>query len=179
MTTTLVLASASDDRLMEAIARGIGAAGLSVVTVALDASLPRDDEVHMARFVDAFECVTGPRIIGGFSLGGRIAATLCPQLAPLALLCFGYPFHAVGDPSLHRGLDALSAVQVPTRILQGTRDNHGSEAEVRGYRLPDSVELVWLRDGNHRFVPRARSGLTQATLIDRAVASAISFARGR
>lgn len=178
-TATLVLGSATDDALMGTIARGLSAAGLSVVTVELDASRDQDDEAHRARFRDALEGVAGPRILGGFSLGGRIAATLCRELAPLALLCFGYPFHAAGDPSRRHGLDALLAAHVPARIVQGTRDNHGSEAEVRGYRLPDSIELVWLRDGNHRFVPRERSGLTQAAHVERAVASAISFARSR
>jgi predicted alpha/beta-hydrolase family hydrolase len=159
---------------MSAISRAIELAGHSIVAVGLD-SRETDDAVHEQRFRAALASVSGPVIIGGFSLGGRIAAKLCAELEPLALLGFGYPFHAPGRPRVRHGLDVLSRVRVPTRIIQGTRDSHGSEADVRGYTLPDSVELVWLRDGNHRFVPRGRSGLTYDQHVEAATAAAISF----
>jgi len=164
--------------LMEAIAMAIEGAGVPVVVVGLDAAVA-DDAAHEARVRAALADVAGGAIIGGFSLGARIAAKLCPEVAPRGLLCFAYPFHAAGDPRTRHGLETLSRVQVPTRIIQGTRDNHGTEAEVRSYRLPDPVEMVWLRDANHRFVPRGRSGLTHEGQIEAAAASAISFIRGR
>ena len=122
---------------------------------------------HEARDQDALANVAGRPIIGGFSLGARIAARLCQDVAPLGLLCFGFPFRT--------GLESLSRVQVPTRIIQGARDNYGTQAHVRGYQLPDSVEMVWVPDGNHRFRPRKRSGLTAEENIAAVTDSAISF----
>ena len=122
----------------------------------------------------------GPRaIIGGFSIGGRLAARVAPTLAAHGLLCFAYPFHRRGAPADRHGLAALSAVATPTCIVQGTRDSHGTESEVRGYGLPDHVEMVWLRDGNHRFEPRARSGLTASDHLASAAAAALAFCRAR
>jgi uncharacterized protein len=166
---------------LDAIAAVIEAAGIPIVLVKLDPRVT-DDAVHEQRYRAALGRASepvGPVIIGGFSLGGRIAARLCPELAPRGLLCFGYPFHAAKLERARHGLEALSGVSVPTVIIQGTRDPHGSEARVRGYALPDTVALVWLRDGNHRFVPRERSGLTRAGHIDAAAAAAISFIRDR
>ena len=174
----VVLAAAADDGLMAALAAGIEAGGLPVARVELDARAEDDDE-HEARFRQALAAVSAPPIIGGFSLGARIAARICPDVAPLALLCFAYPFHAPGDPARRTGLEALSRVRAPVRIIQGTRDPHGTEADVRGYRLPETVELVWLADGNHRFVPRSRSGLTHAAHVEAAVASALELIRRR
>lgn len=177
---TVVLAS--PDSWIAQIAGAIAGAGVPVVVVSLDPRVT-DDATHELQYRAALACVRGPVIMGGFSLGGRIAARRSSQLAArqelLGLLCFGYPFHAAKLPSARHGLDALSRVRVPTRIMQGTRDPHGNQAEVRGYALPESVELVWLRDANHRFAPRERSGLCHDAHIQAAAAAAISFIRER
>ncbi|PRQ06253.1 alpha/beta family hydrolase [Enhygromyxa salina] len=178
--TTVVLASPIEavPSLMAAIGAAIATAGIAIRSVDLD---PRcsNDAVQEQGFKAALAGVSGPVILGGFSLGGRIAARLCAELSPVALLCFGYPFHAPRRPSARHGLEALSRVRVPTLIVQGTRDSHGSEADVRGYSLPDAAQVVWLRDGNHRFVPRERSGYTHDQHIAAAGAAAITFIRGR
>jgi len=172
----VVLASIADDPLMGAITAAFAKAGLPMTRVSLDATTT-SDEAHEARFLAALEaCGEGRKVIGGFSLGARIAAQLCNRASVLGLLCVGYPFHAARAPSDRHGLDALSRVACPTRIIQGTRDNHGSLAEVKGYTLPDTVELVWLEDGNHRLAPRERSAHTLEQHVDAAAASAMSFA---
>ena len=173
---TVVLASPADDPLIETIAAALLNADIPVTVVGLNAAAA-DDAAHEAQFLEAIAAASGDTIIGGFSLGGRIAANLCADVAPRGLLCFGYPFHAAKEPKERRGLEALSRLQLPTRIIQGTRDNHGSAADVRSYGLPGSVEMVWLNDGNHRLVPRERSGHTHEELVRAAAASAISFVR--
>ncbi len=79
VTATLVLGSPHDDALMATLVRRIEAAGIAVLTVGLDASVA-NDAVHQARFRAALADVVTPAIIGGFSLGARIAATLCPAM---------------------------------------------------------------------------------------------------
>ncbi len=166
----VVLGAPRDDALMAAIG------DLIPNDVALVDLEPDDSD---ARNAERFEAVTsqqpGRCVIGGYSLGARIAATLCETVQPLGLLCFGFPFHRLGDPSDRHGLAALQRVNVPVLIAQGCRDSHGSEATVRGYALSDSIELCWLDDANHRFVPRKRSGLTQAQHIATAASGAARF----
>ncbi len=163
---------------MTAIAAALGKANISVTLVALDPALA-DDAAHEAKFRKALGAgyELGQTTIGGFSLGGRIAARLCAELAPRGLLCIGYPFHRVKAPTETHGLEALSGLRLPIRIIQGTRDKHGSATEIKGYRLPDSVEVVWIEDGNHRLVPRERSGHTYEEHVATAAASALAFVR--
>jgi len=175
---TLVLAGPADDALVGSIAHAIEASGSRVVVVGLDPTEPADG-AHEARFRAALSGVSGDVIVGGFSIGARIAARLSGATAPRGLLCLGYPFHRAGDPQDRHGLETLSGVTVRTRIIQGSRDNHGTEAEVNRYRLPDTVEIIWLRDGNHRFEPRQRSGLTREAHVETATAAAIEFIGGR
>ena len=131
---------------MEALVSRIEAAGIRVSTVSLDASVT-DDAIHTGRFRDAMADVATSPIIGGFSIGARIAATMFPDMfpdvRPRAFLGFGYPFHAARDSQVQHGLQAIRRGNVPTRIIQGTRDPHGNEAEVKSYRLPGSVQISW------------------------------------
>ncbi|KIG17444.1 putative hydrolase of the alpha/beta-hydrolase fold protein [Enhygromyxa salina] len=178
--TTIVLGcpAAPLPSSMAVIIAAIERAGITARVAALDPT-STDDAAHEQRYRVALAGVQGPVILGGFSLGGRIAARLCPELAPQALLCLGYPFHVRGQPRARHGLEALGRVRVPTLIIQGTRDPHGSEADVCGYALPDTVQLAWLQDGNHHFVPRERSGHTHAQHLAAAGAAAIAFIQAR
>ncbi len=119
----------------------------------------------------------GRRIIGGKSMGGRVAsltaAALHAEGAISGLLCLGYPFHPPGRPDQLR-TSHLAALQVPTLICQGTRDPFGSSEEVAEYRLSDRIELLWLDDGDHDLKPRKRlSGYTAAQHL-KTVAKAVS-----
>ncbi len=179
--TTLVFGGPRGDPLVRALALAMEASGVPHVVVDLDAR-EADDDAHERRFqiaLDDLGEIPGGLVLGGFSLGARIAARLSVQTNVRGLLSLAYPFHRPGASDERHGLEALSRVTVPTRIIQGTRDNHGTEAEVRGYRLPATAEMVWLEDGNHRFVPRERSGFTEEGHLAAAMAAAVSFVRGR
>ena len=78
------------------------------------------------------------------------------------LLCLGYPFHPPGKPQQLRTRH-LADLTTPTLICQGTRDEFGTREEVPGYVLSDSIELLWLEDGDHDLKTRKRvTGLTAA-----------------
>jgi hypothetical protein len=115
--------------------------------------------------VDALE-LKGPLVIGGKSMGGRVASMIADQLHGSSriagLLCLGYPFHPVGKPDQLRTAQ-LATMQTPTLIVQGTRDPFGTRDEVRAYKLSKAVEILWLEDGDHDLVPRKSvSGFTAA-----------------
>jgi len=109
---------------------------------------------------------TGPLVIGGKSLGGRVASMTADQLHRsgriAGLLCLGYPFHPIGKPDQLRTAH-LADMQTPTLIVQGTRDPFGTREEVATYKLSNSIEILWLEDGDHDLKPRkAVSGFTVA-----------------
>ena len=115
--------------------------------------------------VDALDAKT-PLIIGGKSMGGRVASMVADELYGAGriagLLCLGYPFHPIGKPNQLRTAH-LATLKTPTLIVQGTRDPFGTREEVATYRLSTSIELLWLEDGDHDLKPRkAVSGFTAA-----------------
>ena len=100
---------------------------------------------------------TGPLIIGGKSMGGRVASMLADEVflqgRIAGLLCLGYPFHPPGQPEKLRTAH-LERLATPALICQGTRDPFGTHEEVSGYRLSPTIDILWLEDGDHDLKPR-------------------------
>ena len=99
-------------------------------------------------------------VIGGKSMGGRIASLVADDVGVAGLVCLGYPFHPVGKPDQLR-VQHLHTIKTPTLILQGERDAFGSREEVTGYKLSKAVKVLWIEDGDHSFKPRKASGQTE------------------
>jgi predicted alpha/beta-hydrolase family hydrolase len=128
---------------------------------------PRAEKV-MSEYVAAVDALkaSGPLIIGGKSMGGRVASMVCDDLFAkgriAGLLCLGYPFHPVGKPEQLRTAH-LVGLKTPALIAQGTRDAFGTREEVKGYKLSKAIEILWLEDGDHDLRPRkAVSGFSAA-----------------
>ncbi len=169
---TIVLAALDFNEPLRTIIRELRAAQLSVISVTLNAG--QCDQDHQKRLLD-ISGELGSLILGGFSLGARIAAQLCSKGTALGLLGIGFPFHLPHDPSVCHGLQSLLQVNIPTQIIQGTRDNHGSQPAVRGYPLTESISVVWMADANHRLVPRSRSVYSHQQHLAAAARHAVSF----
>ena len=128
---------------------------------------PRADKL-IAEFQTALQSVLsqsdGPLLIGGKSMGGRVAAMLAgggslPGRAK-GVSCFGYPFHPTGKADAEWRLQPLQDAKRPVLVLQGDRDPFGSKAELDEVTLPAHVSLTYLEDGNHDFGPRGKSPAT-------------------
>ncbi|WP_111656193.1 alpha/beta family hydrolase [Isoalcanivorax indicus] len=186
---TLLLAhgagAGQDSEAMIALTDALTAAGITVVRFEFPYMVRRRQDgrrrppdrqpVLLAAFAAALAQVaadprcTRPLLVGGKSMGGRMATLLMAgDEAPAdvaGVVCFGYPFHPPGKPERLR-LDHWPALTVPLLVCQGERDTFGSRAEVEGYAreglLPDAVRLLWLADANHDLTPRKASGLTRA-----------------
>jgi uncharacterized protein len=68
-----------------------------------------------------------PLIVGGRSLGARVACRTAEEVGAIAVLCLAFPLHAPGrggDPKASR-VDELDGVKVPTLVVQGDRDPFG------------------------------------------------------
>ena len=158
-----------DSASMNATAKALAAQGLRVVrfefaymasrrTDAGRKPPPRAERV-MPEYLAAIDdlAAKGPLIIGGKSMGGRVASMVADQLFEAdriaGLLCLGYPFHPPAKPDQLRTAH-LETLRTPTLICQGTRDEFGTRDEVSGYTLSPAIEMLWLEDGDHDLKPR-------------------------
>ena len=65
-----------------------------------------------------------PLIVGGRSLGARVACRTAEQIGAIGVLCLAFPLHPPGRPEKSR-LQELEAVTVPVLVVQGERDPFG------------------------------------------------------
>ena len=131
--------------------------------------LPDKQAVLVQAWQNMIESVDAEKvIIGGKSLGGRIASLVTDMAQVQGLVCLGYPFHAPGKPEKPR-TEHLLTLATPTLICQGTRDPFGRKDEVETYRLSSTIKLQWIEDGEHSFKPRKKSGRTEEQNINIAV----------
>jgi predicted alpha/beta-hydrolase family hydrolase len=102
-------------------------------------------------------------VIGGKSMGGRMASLIADAEKVDGLVALGYPFHAAGKPGyVERRLGHLPTLAVPALICQGTRDTLGCRDTVADIPMSPALRLHWLEDGDHSLKPRKSSGRTEA-----------------
>lgn len=145
---------------------------------------PRGDKV-VPEYVVAVMTLGGvasdglPLLIGGKSLGGRVATLAAEELYASGQIkgvaALGYPFHPRGKPERLRTAH-LQQFDCPALIVQGTRDLLGGQDEVAGYGLDERIEIVWCADGDHDLKPRKRSGETLEGHMARAADAVAGFA---
>ncbi len=107
-------------------------------------------------------------VIGGKSMGGRIASMVADEAGVSGVICLGYPFHPPGRPNKLR-ISHLARLRTPALVLQGTRDPFGTPDEVRLYELSPNISVRWLEDGDHSFKPRKVSGRSQEQVCNEAI----------
>ena len=130
-----------------------------------------------ASWLEVLERVNSKRIvIGGKSMGGRVASLIADEANVAGLVCLGYPFHPVGKPDALR-TEHLENLKTSTLIIQGERDAFGKYTEVSRYGLSETVKLCWLPDGDHSFKPRKASGYTEAENLSVAVKEMVQFVK--
>ena len=117
-------------------------------------------------------------VLAGRSMGGRVCSLVAAGVAQdgavdpegptpcLGLGLLGYPLHPAGRPEVVRDAQ-FPRLEVPVLFVSGTRDALAPRSELiaRAQAIPGPVELVWLEDGDHSFVPRKASGRTARELL--------------
>jgi predicted alpha/beta-hydrolase family hydrolase len=182
-----------DSAGMTAMARVLGAAGLRVARFEFGYMAARRTggrggppraEKAMPEFVAAVAALGpgAPLVIGGKSMGGRVASMVADGLHAegriAGLVCLGYPFHPPGRPEQLRTAH-LAALETPALICQGTRDPFGTREEVAGYALSGRIEIFWIEDGDHDLKPRKGvTGMSAAEALAAVVARARAWADG-
>lgn len=121
--------------------------------------------------VDAFRDVvthaaaqfTCPLLIGGKSMGGRMATMLAaePDLheTVIGVVSMGYPLHPPGKPDQLR-VAHLPRIQIPWLVVQGTRDPFGSPADIRdACAIAGAAPTIMaIEQGGHGFEIPKRAG---------------------
>ena len=131
--------------------------------------------------VDAVRAAGVTRLlIGGRSMGGRVATLVADELRDegliAAVVCFGYPFHPPAKPDQLRTAH-LEHLRTPTLIVQGERDEFGTRSEVESYALSPAVEVLFLPDGDHSLTPRKTvSGFSYRDHLATAADAVVRFA---
>ena len=161
---------------MATIARGIADAGIRVIRfdfpyMTQKRKRPDPQPVLLDAFRKVVEEIGDAKslIIGGKSMGGRMASMVADELGVAGLLVYGYPFHPPGQPQKTRTAH-LEHLRTPARIVQGTRDAFGTPNDVRTYDLSPAIEIEWIEGGDHSL----KGGLTKAIEIGVKFITAIS-----
>lgn len=119
------------------------------------------------------QCQAGRLVIGGKSMGGRIASQVlaAPGESPASrrvsgLVLLGYPLHPPGKPGQQRTAH-LPSIETPILLVQGTRDPFGTRAEVEPIftALHAPVAIEWIEGGDHSFAVPKSSGRTAGAIL--------------
>lgn len=112
--------------------------------------------------IDAVRTPKARLVVGGRSMGGRIASQVVAQgVAVDALALFAYPLHAPGKPDQWRDKH-LPAVGVPTLFCSGTRDAFAKPDELKSIAANMSAAAVHvLEHADHGFAAPKASGRTR------------------
>ena len=84
--------------------------------------LPKLFEAHRLALKQARESHSGPVVLIGKSMGGRIGCHLSLNEEVSAVICLGYPLCAQGDRTKLRD-QVLRELSTPILFVQGTRDS--------------------------------------------------------
>lgn len=116
-------------------------------------------------------------VIGGKSMGGRMASLIADEAKVRGLLCLGYPFYGAGRKDKPR-TEHLKTLKTPTLICQGTRDPMGDHDSVTALTLSKKIRIHWAPDGDHDLKPRKASGVTHDQNLTAALDAAAAFLAG-
>jgi predicted alpha/beta-hydrolase family hydrolase len=161
-----------------AFAQGLSGAGLDVVTfnflyIERGRRLPDRGPILMDCFHAVIDAVRarlasarGTLVIGGKSMGGRIATQLAagdPTLPVAGLVLLGYPLHPPGRPTERRD-SHLGSVKRPMLFVQGSRDAFGTPKEFSGIleALSPPASLYVVDGGDHSFKTAGHDSASQA-----------------
>ncbi|WP_135444164.1 alpha/beta fold hydrolase [Vibrio tasmaniensis] len=160
-----------DHEFMQSVAKGLAFKGIRVIRFNFPYMIKRAEDGkrrppdRAPKLLEAYQEIIGQvdadkLVIGGKSMGGRMASHLSEVDKVAAMACLGFPFHPPGKPERYKG-EHLAELAKPCLILQGERDTFGKREEFADFDLSDSIRVEFIPDGDHSFKPRKSSGYTE------------------
>ncbi|MFA0523295.1 alpha/beta fold hydrolase [Vibrio sp. 10N.222.52.C3] len=160
-----------EHEFMQSVAKGLAFKGIRVIRFNFPYMIKRAEDGKrrppdrapklLEAYQEIIEQVDADKlVIGGKSMGGRMASHLSELDNVAAMACLGFPFHPPGKPEKYKG-EHLAELAKPCLILQGERDTFGKREEFADFDLSDSIRVEFIPDGDHSFKPRKSSGYTE------------------
>ncbi|MFA0482982.1 alpha/beta fold hydrolase [Vibrio sp. 10N.222.55.B11] len=160
-----------EHEFMQSVAKGLAFKGIRVIRFNFPYMIKRAEDGKrrppdrapklLEAYQEIIEQVDADKlVIGGKSMGGRMASHLSELDKVAAMACLGFPFHPPGKPENYKG-EHLASLQKPCLILQGERDTFGKREEFVDFDLSDSIQVEFIPDGDHSLKPRKSSGYTE------------------
>ncbi|NIY93650.1 alpha/beta family hydrolase [Vibrio diazotrophicus] len=174
-----------DHEFMSQVTKGLVDKGIRVVRFNFPYMVKRAEDGkrrppdRAPKLLEAFEQVIAeyasqPIVIGGKSMGGRMASMLSENPMVKGIACLGFPFHPPGKIDKYKG-EHLASLEKPCLILQGERDTFGNREECLSFKFSNQVKIEFIPDGDHSFKPRKSSGHTETGNIALAVEHLTQF----
>ncbi|MDK9762258.1 dienelactone hydrolase family protein [Vibrio sp. D420a] len=177
-----------EHEFMQSVAKGLTFKGIRVIRFNFPYMIKRAEDGKrrppdrapklLEAYQEVIEQVDAQKlVIGGKSMGGRMASHLSEHEKVAGVACLGFPFHPPGKPDKYKG-EHLAELSKACLILQGERDTFGKREEFPAFNLSDSVSVEFIPDGDHSFKPRKSSGHTEKQNIALAVEKLAKFIKG-
>ena len=177
-----------EHEFMQSVAKGLAFKGIRVIRFNFPYMIKRAEDGkrrppdRAPKLLEAYQEVieqidAQQLVIGGKSMGGRMASHLSEHEKVAGVACLGFPFHPPGKPDKYKG-EHLAELSKACLILQGERDTFGKREEFPAFNLSDSVSVEFIPDGDHSFKPRKSSGHTEQQNIALAVEKLAKFIKG-
>jgi predicted alpha/beta-hydrolase family hydrolase len=177
-----------EHEFMQSVAKGLAFKGIRVIRFNFPYMIKRAEDGKrrppdrapklLEAYQEVIEQVDAEKlVIGGKSMGGRMASHLSEHEKVAGVACLGFPFHPPGKPDKYKG-EHLAELSKACLILQGERDTFGKREEFPAFNLSDSVSVEFIPDGDHSFKPRKSSGHTEQQNIALAVEKLAKFIKG-
>lgn len=115
-------------------------------------------------------------ILGGKSMGGRIATQIADRTEATRIVLYGYPLHPPGKTEKLRDAH-LYKLKARLLFIQGTRDKLCDPALLQKVlkKIPDA-RLHSIDQGDHSFAVPKRSGIDQQAVFTEVVREVMRFA---
>ncbi len=129
--------------------------------------------------IEAAGRMSGRLVVGGRSLGGRIASQVVAQGVEVAgLTLFAYPLHPPGKPERMRD-QHLRSILVPALFCSGTRDAFATPDELQAVTAKmGNASLHLLEGADHGFNVAKATGRTREDVWREAARSLLTFVAG-
>ena len=138
---------------------------------------PDPQPVLLACFQKAMEAMpSGPLMIGGKSMGGRMASYLGNDDRVLGLFFLGYPLHPPGKPDQLRD-EHLYSIHKPMFFASGTKDPFARIELLNATigRIGKYATKYLIEEGGHSFDVPKKSGKSSDEILDLVLKELLSF----
>ena len=166
------------------LSQGLAQAGIACVRFQfpyMEAGKRRPDspsllEETWQQVIETVKIADAKIIIGGRSMGGRIASHVAAQGAAVdALALFAYPLHPPGNPTKSRD-QHLPRIAVPALFCSGTRDAFATPEELAAVAATVPKETVHRLEGaDHGFAVLKSTGRTREDVWSEATGFLLSW----